>query len=473
MKHLRYNIRVLFGIFAFVVIGLSSCKDKTSEQEVLNELERIAEENQVTNVTARVLSYPNNTPAAGATITFHQGGVDTTVTTNADGVAHLTLKRGGAEVTLAAADHATMRASFSISTSNNSSSTSFTARLLQTTGIATATISGRAVAEIDQTSNTRYQNVPVGTRVIAEVNLADAANGLLDGNNLSFTNVELPNLQAYETTVDGSGNYTFDVPAYRTGSQSGSFISYVIRFDEFTTNQRVAINNYLNGTDTTNQRSILGEFAAQEIPTRFGMFDTNDNDFTRIPTVNAVKVVASNSNSVIRRGDIYTAVVSDNNQGGDIYGRLGEINRAAGGSFGGTYTASSSVTFTATDILGNTATFTLTTAASVGALSATIDLINSGTPTAGTQALAPNTTFKIGTNANTYLTDANASGIANRTQQDFGFASLGGGVVSSVFSIINTGNGNQRRITLSNPEPGKTYKLDVSYGSGIRTLAVQ
>ena len=470
MKHLRYNIRVLFGIFAFVIITLPACKDKNSETDVLNELERIAKEqeaeDEVVNLTARLLSYPSNVAAAGATVTFHQAGVDTTVTADDNGVAHFTLKRGSGEVTFVAANHATMRASVSLNPSSNASTISFTARLLQTGGtLPTATLAGRAVAEIDQTSNTRYQNVPQGTRVIAEFNTADAANFLVDGNNITVQNVELPNLQTYETTVDGSGNYSLEVPAYRSNSQSGNFISYNIRFDEFTANQRVAINNYINGSDSTGQQGIEGAFAAQEIATRFGMFNTGSNDYTAVPTIAGVRAVAGTPNSGASRGDIFSGTVSTDNQSGAVYGRLASLANLT--TFGGTYTASSTVTFNVTDILGNTATFNYTIGGTDATLNTPPTLINSGTPVDGTSATAPTQTFKLG-NANSYLTTSGAT--MNRSQQDFGFVTLGNGINSPQFSLSSSA---VRQITFSNPEPGKTYKLDVTYGSGIRTLAVE
>ncbi|OJJ17130.1 hypothetical protein BKI52_30940 [marine bacterium AO1-C] len=481
MKHLRYNIRVLFSIFAFVIIALPSCKDKNSEKDVLNELERIAKEketsDQTVNMTVRVLSFPKNSPAAGATVTFHQAGVDTTATTDANGVAHFTLKRGTAEVTFVATDHVTMRASVNTNYLDFSSNTgggqaaSFTARLLQTGGtdLPTATLAGKAVAEIDQTSNTRYQNVPQGTRVVAELNLASIANALLDDdeNNIKFNNVELPNLQTYETTVDATGNYSLQVPTYRGAipAQTSAFISYNIIFDEFTANQRVAINNYKDGSDSTGQRGIQGAFAAQEIPTRFGMFNTASNDFTAVPTIAAVRAVAGTPNSGSSLGDIFSGTVAVNNQGGSIYGRLASLTNLT--TFGGTYTASSNVTFTATDILGNTATFNFTIGGTDANLNTPPTLINSGTPVAGTSASAPTQTFKLG-NANSYLTTSGTT--TNRTQQDFGFVTLGGGVNSPALGISNAA---VRVITFSSPEPGKTYKLDITYGSGIRTLAVE
>mgnify|MGYP001134735201 CR=1 FL=1 len=480
MKYLRYNIKLLLGIFALVIIVLPACKDKNSEKDVLTELERIAKDKQTSDqtvdMTVRVLSYPNNVPASGTAVTFHQAGVDTTVTTDANGVAHFTLRRGTAEVTFVATDHVTMRASVNTNYLDFSSTTgggiaaSFTARLLQTGGdLVTATLTGKAVAEIDQTSNTRYQNVPQGTKVIAELNLASIANTLLDGddNNVRFTNVELPNMQTYETTVDGSGNYSLQVPAYRSdnNAQAGDFISYSIRFDEFTANQKVAINNYKNGVDSSGQRGFSGAFVAQEIPTRFGMFDTNNNDYTTIPTINAVKVVASTPSSGASLADVYRAGVSINNQGGDLYARMSNLVRVD--AYGGSYDASSTVTFTATDILGNSATFNFTTGGVAASLPANIDLINSGTPTAGTDATAPAQTFKLG-NANSYLT--NAGNTVDRSQQDFNFVILGGGLNSPNLEINSSA---VKVITFKNPEPGKTYKLDVTYGSGIRTLAVE
>lgn len=480
MKHLRLNIRVLLGIFALVMVVLPACKDKNSEKDVLQELERIAKEKETSNgvvqVTMRVLSYPKNVVAAGATVTFHQAGVDTTVTADANGIAHFTLKRGTAEATFAATDHATMRASVNTSfkdnlSTDNNSAISFTVRMLQTGGadLATATLAGKAVAEIDLTSNTRYQNVPSGTKVLAELNLASVANAVFEDteSNIRFTNIELPNLQAYETTVDGSGNYSLQVPAYRSGgvAQSGTFISYNIVFDEFTANQKVAISNYKDGADSSGQRGFAGQFVAQDISTRFGMFNTTSNDYTVVPSMNGVKVVASTPNSGTSQGDIYRGVISTNNQGGDVYGRIGNLVRT--NAFTGQYNASSTVTFTATDILGNTATFTLTTAAATGQLETNIDLINTGTPTVGTQALAPNQTFKLG-NANSYLTNSGNS--VARTQQDFGFVILGNGLNSNNLSINAAA---VKSITFTSPEPGKTYKLDVTYGTGIRTLAVE
>lgn len=481
MKHLRLNIRVLLGIFALVMIVLPACKDKNSEKDVLQELERIAKEreasDEVVRVTMRVLSYPKNVVASGATVTFHQAGVDTTVTADANGIAHFTLKKGTAEATFVATDHATMRASVNTNsqdittTTGGNSAISFTVRLLQTGGadLPMATLAGKAVAEIDLTSNTRYQNAPSGTKVLAELNLASVANVVFEDteNNIRFTNIELPNLQSYETTVDGSGNYSLQVPAYRSGTtaQSGTFISYNVVFDEFTANQKVAISNYKDGADSSGQRGFAGQFVAQDISTRFGMFNTASNDYTVVPSMNGVKVVASTPNSGTSQGDIYQGVISTNNQGGDVYGRIGSLVRT--NAFTGQYNASSTVTFTATDILGNTATFTLTTAAATGQLETNIDLINTGTPTVGTQATAPNQTFKLG-NANSYLTNSGNS--VARAQQDFGFVTLGNGLNSNNLSI-NTAA--VRSITFTSPEPGKTYKLDVTYGTGIRTLAVE
>ena len=504
MKHLKYNIRVLFGIFALAMIVLPACKDKTSDEDIINQLDQIAKENEASrdtvNVTLRILSYPNNTVAAGATITFHQAGRTLTATTDDAGVAHLKVNRGQGEITFAAVDHATMRATFTTAfngnnTGENTTLTNYSAtvKLLQTSGanLPVSTITGKAQAEIDQTSDTRYQNVPSGTRVYAHLDLAANAEAVLiesdieDGvedENIKFSNAEFANLVTFETTVDGNGDYTLTIPSFAviTGAGTGTtgvgagtnnrnFVDYRLIFDGFTANQKTVINNYADGTDSTGQRNFDNAFVPVEIPTRFDMFsNTGGNPYTNLVTTShnfngaSVRAIPSNPTTNSNMVDEYYVEIARNNQGGNAYARAHRLVRRT--SNGGTYNNGENVTFTLTDVLGNTATVTFTTT-TAGTLPPNINLVL-GTPAAG-EATSPAQTFKVALRPYQYLDGTTDNAGTDRARQAFGELMLGGQQNSSIFTQ------NTNDFTVTNPLPGQTYVLNVTYGSGVRTRPVQ
>lgn len=68
------------------------------------------------------------------------------------------------------------------------------------TNVGTATLTGNVKAELNLT-NTDLENAPAGTKIIAVISSEDLVTN-------PTPNVEYENI-SYETTIDGSGNYTF------------------------------------------------------------------------------------------------------------------------------------------------------------------------------------------------------------------------------------------------------------------------
>lgn len=212
----------------------------------------------------RVSSYPSNDPLSGVSLTVVQNSTKTVVS-NSEGVLSVRMLKANAELLLKEPNHATARLQYNYNVASGQAVLFATLKLPRVKDNDFFTVEGTANAEFDLTNPTLYSNVPAGVEVKAslQTNLIGIVNTL---NDPAITNVTLSDLPEWNvsTTTDNNGHYVLRIP-----SVTGASYTYKIEFGDFTANQRLAINRFLDASEATGQHSLFGDFGLVEVPTLF------------------------------------------------------------------------------------------------------------------------------------------------------------------------------------------------------------
>jgi len=216
MKMYKKSTLVLVIVAALAIL-VSSCKDKFTEEDLLNAQQQI-DYSVVLKDVATLLGIE------GATVTIVQDGVELTATTNAQGVAtFLKISIGnGFPLTITATDYATVTSNVSIFADyRQAEETDFFYTLSQTATL--ATVKGEVEIETDVTNLTREK---VGSGTVTAVFTPSSYNGL-SLNNIRFT---------VTATTGADGTYSMDLPTFGNG------VSYDIFVNDIEVAQTIAYN---------------------------------------------------------------------------------------------------------------------------------------------------------------------------------------------------------------------------------------
>ncbi len=193
-------------IMATIAIFVSSCKDKFTEEDLLNAQQTI-DYSVVIKDIATLLGIE------GATVTIVQDGVELTGTTNAQGVAtFLKISVGnGFPLTITAANYATVTSNVNISADyRQAEETDFFYTLSQTATL--ATVKGVVEIETDVTNQTREK---VGSGTVTAVFTPSFYN------NLPLLNIHF----TITATTAADGTYSMQLPTFGDGVEYDIFVN--------------------------------------------------------------------------------------------------------------------------------------------------------------------------------------------------------------------------------------------------------
>lgn len=256
---------MLLSVLAISTV-FTSCKKEEIDETVLD--------GRTINYSVLVTSGASSTNKAiagmdGASVTVSVNGASTTVTSDANGHANFTnLASGSAAVTVSKSGFTTLNYIVDLTPSSGASSdydatevrnSSTLVTIFPTSGAGTATIKGRARAELDWT-NATSENAPAGTKIIASI-LTD-----LSSYNVHYGDGEILS-QTYEgivvsTTVDSNGDYTLIVPA------SGGGLSVGVQADDFeynTITSATTTSRNIYSTGQSNFSVVSGQIIFDDI----------------------------------------------------------------------------------------------------------------------------------------------------------------------------------------------------------------
>jgi hypothetical protein len=487
------SVVVFAGLVSLTIV---SCKDEFSEKDAFDRTLAYAKKkdsaaNAQTNsldsviVNLTVLSYPSNVGLGGASVgvTQYKGKSGQTST---DGTYHFKMLKGSAQFQLQATDHAAASFLFNYDISKSEPIVFITARLPKLKTDATYTINGTAYAQFDLNS-TLSNPVPAGVQVSATMTsgLEGYVNYLFDPriSNISLTGVPSTVIQ---TTTNQLGQYSLNIPVV-----TGALYNYRVDFADFTHNQNLAINRFLDGNESVAQHNLFGDFTIASIPTNFTTLSlgTSSNSYVAFPSNVPVFKVEVLQNPVTGTKPIFTAAVVSSSYESSYnqlsVGRIFSLTKITGD---GTYTPGTPVTFRITDLRDGTTAdvqypFNYYYYGSPTALPNTITM-NPGNTYYYNYAPSPVTSFMPGVNTYNSITSPlgpiamyNGSYTAgnyllsngqlfNATPKPFSIMSYGNATLSVDFQT-------DRYFALIQVPSIATSTLDVNYGTGIRSRPVE
>jgi len=273
-------------LFLIVILFFSSCKKEDfTEQDAYNQALTLAKQNAANKDSAtiniQIASYPSNELVAGASIQVFQNK-KITYQTGPDGTASFKILRANAEFTVKATDYGSASFMYSYSTVQNQSIIFLNLKLPKVKPNDFFTVSGTANAEFNLNSVDRYSPVPAGVKVTSTL-LSDLSTVVNVFNDPAISNVSVFNLPTFsaEALTDASGKYTLKIPAI-----TGANFYYRLDFSDFSANQNLAINRFLDASEPLSKYNVFGDFKTVQVATNFttqriDQYSSNPN--SRIP----------------------------------------------------------------------------------------------------------------------------------------------------------------------------------------------
>jgi hypothetical protein len=312
-KQFIKNFLIITGIFSVVVW---SCKDDFTEEDLLTQQSEINQQNQayadslaaaqqahadsmnLRRVQYTITVYNASIAAAntggrttgvtaldGASVSITTNGAVQTLTTDANGmVVFENVPLGSVAGTVSLADFTTVHFISNLRTPPSSDPLLQAGTLIPlfaTSGENTATISGKATYEGNLLNNTE-ETVPDETVVSFMIDIEDPSfESAYLNREQAFNDLGQLSSIAFEgnfTTTTTGGAYSIELPAAPQG------LVYKISFSDFTADQTIAINNYIN-EPAGSVRDVV------TIPTLFSQSRASamTGDYINIPVLNSVQ----------------------------------------------------------------------------------------------------------------------------------------------------------------------------------------
>ena len=268
---------------ALIGVNFNSCKkDDFSEKDAMNlqaqldkqktlDQDTLSTKNYRVSYTVTLVDASTSTlksasvvsAITGAKVKFVQDTTIITKTADASGiVAFSNLKPGMANVNVTLTDYSEVNYTVNLSSSNPNGGRQLSniIPLIPIAGASTGIIKGKVIFEADLT-NRAPEVVPVGTKIIATVDVLSAAFNVSPANITSISYDKL----SLNATTDATGNFSMVVPATLLG------LTYVIKVSDFTADQKLL-------QDTYNNKDTSGYVVS--IPTNFGSSFTSASPLT-------------------------------------------------------------------------------------------------------------------------------------------------------------------------------------------------